>query len=148
MSAYELNFPVIPRMNVGNDTKFHKGDVPFNKGKKWTDYMTEERAEELRKSCRKSARKLHKLKRTEKQREALRRHNEKIIENTPDIAVKIDGKWMFFASTRKASIALFGTDKKHGNISRSVRKGYKCEGLIFYNVGSERFNEEYFGDEY
>lgn len=39
--------------------RFEKGHIPFNKGKKWSDYMSEESQEELRKHLFKKGNKVH-----------------------------------------------------------------------------------------
>ena len=39
--------------------RFEKGHIPFNKGKKWSDYMSEEIQEELRKHLFKKGNKVH-----------------------------------------------------------------------------------------
>lgn len=40
MSAYELTFPQVPKRRA--DGRFTKGFKPHNKGKKWSEWMSEE----------------------------------------------------------------------------------------------------------
>lgn len=107
MAYGELYLPPIIN-NVKSDGRFKKGVVPFNKGKKWEEYTTED----ARKRMAKGWENLKKYRCTSNGG-----MNKKQI-----IGVREDGTWRCFASAHAAS-SILGIDR--GNISKCANRNLK-----------------------
>lgn len=82
--------PVLPDYNVKNG-RFKKGHVPYNKGKKWSEYMTKR----AQKRCAKGWKNLDKFRPATRSDVAGRSRR-------PIIAVTDDGKWIYLSDAVKA----------------------------------------------
>lgn len=113
----ELYIPPKKRDRNPVNGRFLKGNTPFTNGKKWEDYMSEEKIKELREKVADSMRKN-------------RVHNPK--KKVPVICVDKDGSCRYYEGMKEAADSIGSSAGNVWNVCHGIRKTTKGYRLFLF----------------